>query len=97
MVGVGEPSSWVNYKDGEEGKQGRPDGPLRFLLVPTCQGSGWIKNKRNHFLNVSVYGLALGGVSTGLGRVLKDKGAQSPPRAGAFAARLLDSVGCATL
>lgn len=39
---------------------------------------------------MSVYGLAVGGVPTDLGRVRKDKGAQCPPRAGVFAAHLLD-------
>lgn len=45
---------------------------------------------KNHLLNVSVYGLTVGGVLTDLERVLKDKGAQCPPRAGVFATHLLD-------
>ena len=45
---------------------------------------------KNHLLNVSVYGLAVGGVLTDLERVLKDKGRQCPPRAGVFATHLLD-------
>lgn len=48
-----------------------------------------MKTKKNCFLNVSVYGLTMDGVPTDLGRVLKDKGAQCPPRAGVFATHLL--------